>query len=85
MYVRTKLYVRRASPSSSMEYANAGQAMRNAVSSSTIADATRTAIEYSPTSCASVSLTRKKRSLKFVSHRASADGTSGRPNRFIAR
>ena len=28
---------------------------------------------------------RKKRSLKFVSQSATADGTSGSPKRFIAR
>ena len=32
----------------------------------------------------SVSLTRKKRSLKFVTQRNSAEGTSGSPKRFIS-
>ena len=44
-YVSTYAYVRRASRSSSIEYANAGQARRNAVSSSTIAEAIRTPTE----------------------------------------
>jgi len=44
-YVSTYAYVRRASPSSSIEYANAGQASLNAVRRSTIADATRTPTE----------------------------------------
>ena len=44
-YVSTNAYVRFASRSSSIEYANAGQAVRNATSSSTIADAMRTPIE----------------------------------------
>ena len=30
-------------------------------------------------------MTRKRRSLKFVTHSASADGTNGRPNAFIRR
>src|ERR687891_1461807 len=44
-YVRTNAYVRRASRSSSIEYANAGQASRNAVSRRAIADAIRTPTE----------------------------------------
>jgi hypothetical protein len=43
--VRTKAYVRRASRSSWIEYANAGQAIRKATRSSTIADAMRTPSE----------------------------------------
>jgi hypothetical protein len=50
-----------------------------------IADASRTPIEYSPTSRAPASFTRKKRSLKFRTQRKSAEGTSGIPKRFIAR
>ena len=44
-YVSTYAYVRRASRSSSIEYANAGQARRNAVSRSAIAEAMRTPTE----------------------------------------
>ena len=44
-YVSTYAYVRRASESSRIEYANAGQAVRNAVRSNTMADATRTPSE----------------------------------------
>ena len=43
-YVSTNAYVRRASASSSIEYANAGHAARNAVRRSTIADAIRAPI-----------------------------------------
>src|SRR5262245_54020930 len=44
-YVRTKAYARRAAASSSIEYAKAGHARRNAVSRSTRADAIRTPTE----------------------------------------
>ena len=44
-YVRTHAYVRFASSSLLIEKAKAGQAVRNAVRSSTIADATRTPTE----------------------------------------
>src|SRR5215210_732335 len=44
-YVSTNEYVRRASRSSSMEYANAGHAVRNAIIRKTIADEIRTATE----------------------------------------
>ena len=44
-YVSTNEYVRFASPSSSIEYANAGQASRNAIIRNTTADEIRTATE----------------------------------------
>jgi hypothetical protein len=43
--VRTNEYVRLASRSSSIEYAKAGQARRNAIIRKTIADEIRTATE----------------------------------------
>src|SRR4029453_6425203 len=50
-----------------------------------IADASRTPIEYSPTSRGPESFTRKKRSLKLSAQRKSAEGTSGIPNRVTSR
>src|SRR5919199_854943 len=44
-YVRTNAYVRRASRSSSIEYAKAGHAVRKAISRKTTADEMRTATE----------------------------------------
>src|ERR671936_1785428 len=44
-YVRTNAYVRRASRSSSIEDANAGQAVRKAISRKTTAEEIRTATE----------------------------------------
>ena len=74
-----------ASSSSSIEYANAGHAVRNAVSRSTIAEAIRTPISYRPTSSIPAKWFRKKRSPRFIAINASAAGTSGMPKRFISR
>ena len=49
-YVSTNAYVRFATCSSSIEYANAGHASWNTASTKTITDATRMASEYTPTS-----------------------------------
>ena len=81
----TNPYVRRASSSSSIEYANAGHAVRNAVKRNTITLEIRTPIEYRPVSAAPEIVVRKSRSMKLIAQSASPDGTSGIPNRFISR
>jgi hypothetical protein len=50
-----------------------------------IADAMRAPSEKRPTSATSASFTRKIRLEKVVTHMKSPDGTSGRPNRSMAR
>src|SRR3954469_22862916 len=84
-YVSTNAYVRFATPSSSIEYANAGQASWKATMRKAITDAIRTASEYTPTSACPLNTATKKRSMKLIAQSASADGTRGSPNLFIAR
>ena len=84
-YVSTNEYVRLASLSSSIEYANAGHAVRNAIIRNTTADEIRTATEYTPTSVWPLKCAMKILSTKLIAQSASAEGTSGSPNRFISR
>ncbi len=71
--------------SSSIEYANAGHAVRKAISTNVTTEAILIAAEYTPTSAFPLYQDTNSRSMKLIAQSASAEGTSGIPNDCIRR